>query len=213
MLRSFLGERLALLSVLLALPGGCQKASGAELHASKASRFGSELHQKAGTRNPAALKPAPATLKLKLSVENPVVALGEGIRLRLEIVNETKRAIHFDDGCLIAYEIVRDERGVEIPQWPFMDILAAPPGKEVLWSLPGGKRETRNLVLGFRHASWSGFGIPDGQYQGHAIEVGQQAGSAIHAIGKVPAKVSVLVRWIADLQSVRSRARELGVAP
>jgi hypothetical protein len=141
------------------------------------------------------------------------VAVGGEIRLSLEIANGTARAVTFDDGSLTAYQIVRNAKGAEIPQWPFFDIMYAAPGKEALWTLGPGKIETRSLVLAFRNHTWSGFGIPGSTYRGFAIEAGYEAGAAIHAVEALPATVSILTRWIADPETVRSRAAKLGVPP
>jgi hypothetical protein len=154
------------------------------------------------------------SLILRLSADTPEVAVGGVLKLRLEVGNPGKRPLRFDNGALVSFMVMHDADGKEIPQWPFMDILCAPPGKEAVWNLPAGERKPIEVTLPFREASWSGFGIPDGgDFQGRALEAHYPAGAAIHAIGKLPTNVTIVWRWLASKDAVRARARKLGMPP
>jgi hypothetical protein len=153
------------------------------------------------------------TVIMKLTCENQVVQPGGQIKLRLDVSNPGRRAIEIDNGSLTSFAVVRGADGGEIPQWPFMDELLVAPGKEAVWRLPAGGHQMIDGPLEFRAGTWSGFGIPDRQYQGYAIEVAYDAGKAIHAIGKLPTTVTIVWRWIADPETVKSRAHQLGLAP
>jgi hypothetical protein len=92
-------------------------------------------------------------------------------------------------------------------------VLAAPPGKEALWTLDPGKSKTTAIVMPFRNDTWSGFGIPGGTYRGYAVEAPYAEGAAIHAVEAPPTTVSVLAHWFADPDTARSRAQKLDVPP
>jgi hypothetical protein len=155
----------------------------------------------------------PSRLLLKLAADTPQVAAGETIRLRLEVKNPGRRAIQIDSGTLISFARVSDADGTEIPQWPFLDILLVPTGNEAVWSLPAGGRKTVEISLAFRQGSWSGFGVPDQKYEGHAIEAKYEAGAVIHAIRTLPTTVTIVWRWLADAETVATRARQFAIAP
>lgn len=151
-----------------------------------------------------------APLILKLTAENSIAQPGGQIRLRLEVSNPGRRAIEIDNGALTSFGVIRGADGKEIPQWPFMDVLLAPSGKEAVWRLPAGAHQVIEVKLEFREGAWSGFGIPDQTYRGYAIEAQYEAGAAIHALGKLPSTVTIVWRWIADSETIKSRAHQFG---
>jgi hypothetical protein len=58
---------------------------------------------------------------------------------------------------------------------------------------------------------WSGFGIPGGRYKGLALVVSAAAGNAIYAVPSLPRTVFVTEHWLADSDTVRSRAETFGM--
>jgi hypothetical protein len=204
-----LGVRFAFLLLLLLLVcSGCRRAKSNALDAGQ----GSGPHPDARAPDSAPTKVSP--LNLKLSCETPVVAAGEDIRLRLEIANESPQDIQIDDASLTDYAEMRDTNGAAIPQWLVMDIyLVGLRGKEALWTLAAGGSKTITLDYPFRHGAWHASGAPGGRYEGYAIEVHRPEGSAMHAIHKVPGRVSIVMHWLAEAETVQWRARQLDVAP
>jgi hypothetical protein len=148
---------------------------------------------------------------MRLTCADPRVSVGQTLRMNLTITNRSSRAIVVDNGSLISFTVVEDSEGTAIPQWPFMDILTVPPGKEACWTIKPREIVTVSLSVVLARRTWSGFGVPNGTYQGVALEVHHEHGAAIHALPSLPATIILKQGWISDAATVRARVKQTGV--
>jgi hypothetical protein len=150
-------------------------------------------------------------LEMVLTCQNAKVSVGQTLKVELVITNRAKQAVTVDNGSLVSFTLVKDHAGAEIPQWPFMEIHFAPPGKDAFWTIKPGEVVKIPSEIRFARNTWSGFGIPGGSYQGAALEIGYESGKAIHTISSLPTTITLMHRWISDSHTVRDRAKKAGV--
>jgi hypothetical protein len=159
-----------------------------------------------------ALASAPRpSLELRLACAEPKVSVGQTLRMTLTITNRSSHAIVVDNGSLTSFTVVENADGTAIPQWPFMDILIAPPGKEAGWTIKPHEVVTVPIAIEFARKTWSGFGVPNGSYQGVALEIHYAHGAAIHAVTALPATIVLKQSWLSDPATVRARAKQIGI--
>jgi hypothetical protein len=146
-------------------------------------------------------------LRYSLKFDKATYRVGEKIQVVEELVNTSKKDINIDGGSTGVHYLVLDADGNNIDEWPYTDILCAPPGPEALWKLPVGEtfRSTYSLLIDDKE--WIGFGVPDGKYNGAAIEVTRTAGHSIYRLAKIPGSYTIVKKFY-TMGWLRDRAKE-----